>query len=198
MGAISVTAPQSFGWLAGSSLYGGIISGFNSASYGDQVNYYAGATLTTPVTGLKFGVAVDYLSNPKRAFNVVNAVENAINGNNNLAIYQAIQDQWAVGVYGSYQVTEKLTLLARGDHLDQYSGNGNLYSVTTTVQYDLWKNVLSRLEFRWDHAEHGDAFGGTPTTIANAFNSSSLLSALDPVPTRANAFLLAANLIYKF
>ena len=28
-------------------------------------------------------------------------------------------------------------------------------AVTATVQYDLWKNVLSRVEFRWDHALDG-------------------------------------------
>ena len=33
--------------------------------------------------------------------------------------------------------------------------------MTATVQYDLWKNVISRLELRWDHSLTGmDAFGG--------------------------------------
>jgi len=195
MAAISLTAPQSFGWLAGSSFYGGLISGFNSGTYGDQVNYYAGATLSTPVTGLKFGAALDYLSNPKHAFSWVNAV-----GIGNGPNYVNMQDQWALGVYGSFQATEKLTLLARGDHLNQGGGSGNLYSVTTTAQYDLWKNVLSRLEFRWDHAEHGDAFGGTPAVISNigSINLNTITSVLQPSANSKNAFLIAANLIYKF
>ena len=51
------------------------------------------------------------------------------------------------------------------------------------MQYDLWKNVLSRLELRWDHSLTArDAFGGT---IAGQ-------------PTRINAWVLAANIIYKF
>jgi hypothetical protein len=55
--------------------------------------------------------------------------------------------------------------------------------VTTTIQYDLWKNVLSRLEFRWDHAADGsNAFGGKGTAG----------------PTLSNAYMLAANIIYKF
>jgi hypothetical protein len=47
------------------------------------------------------------------------------------------------------------------------------------VQYDLWKNVLTRAEFRWDHALNGsDPWG--------------------PAPSLDNAFLLALNIIYKF
>jgi hypothetical protein len=40
------------------------------------------------------------------------------------------------------------------------------------------------VEFRWDHVEHGMAFGGA--------------DAITGAPTRSNAFLLAANIIYKF
>jgi hypothetical protein len=46
----------------------------------------------------------------------------------------------------------------------------------------LWANVLSRVEFHWDHVEHGDAFGSD--------------SAGDP--TRPNDYMLALNLIYQF
>ncbi|MCX6925492.1 MAG: hypothetical protein NT154_20130 [Verrucomicrobia bacterium] len=57
------------------------------------------------------------------------------------------------------------------------------------MQYDLWKNVLSRIEFRWDHAADGsEAYGGTPV----AGNSS-------PVPPiRKNSYILLANITYKF
>jgi len=60
-------------------------------------------------------------------------------------------------------------------------------AATGTIQYDLWKNVLSRLEVRWDHAlDSGNAFGGSAPT---------------PVGTdslKRNNFMVAANLIYKF
>jgi hypothetical protein len=42
--------------------------------------------------------------------------------------------------------------------------------------------VLARFEFRWDHAEHGSSLGGITAAV----------------PTSENAFLLAANIIYKF
>ena len=57
-------------------------------------------------------------------------------------------------------------------------------AVTQTFQYDLWKNVLSRLEVRWDHQADGRGrdFGGTDAGAG----------------TRRNAYLVAANFIYKF
>ncbi len=57
-------------------------------------------------------------------------------------------------------------------------------ALTETLQYDLWKNVLTRLEFRWDHQADGfgRAYGGTPNTTQG----------------KRNNFILAANVIYKF
>ena len=67
-----------------------------------------------------------------------------------------------------------------------FSGVSKVIALTGTVQYGLWKNVLSRLEVRWDHSANGsDAFGGE----------------FDPAgatPDKRNAFLVAANIIYKF
>ncbi|HWH67798.1 MAG TPA: outer membrane beta-barrel protein, partial [Candidatus Sulfotelmatobacter sp.] len=71
MGSIALTAPDSLGFLAGSTLYGGIVNGFSTtqtrsasaiSGYGENVtSYYAGATIATPVTGLRLGAAFDYL-----------------------------------------------------------------------------------------------------------------------------------------
>jgi hypothetical protein len=100
--------------------------------------------------------------------------------------------QGAFGLYVSWQATEKLSLYSRGEYFSEsgyLAGAGvagaaaSAFEFTETVQYDLWKNVLARLEFRWDHAEHGNGFGGVAAGAA---------------PTGNNAFLLAANIIYKF
>ena len=57
-------------------------------------------------------------------------------------------------------------------------------AATATVQYDLWKNVLSRIEFRWDHATSGSpAYGG---------------EAIGAAPTKKDSFILLANVSYKF
>ena len=57
------------------------------------------------------------------------------------------------------------------------------FALSTDVQYDLWKNVISRLELRWDHSLSGEkTWGGT--------------SSADD--SRLNEWMLAANVIYKF
>ena len=81
------------------------------------------------------------------------------------------------------------------------AGPDKVLALTGTVQYDLWKNVLSRLEFRWDH-QAGNQTGG----ILGGYYGGSLINAGGAnigVPsgvgaTKHDAFILAANVIYKF
>lgn len=180
MGAATLTAPQDWGWIAGSTFTVGVINGFNEnngdGSGVNQSSFYAGSTISTPLTALKLGASLDYSDHHNR-------VDDEGDGT-----------AWAYALYASYQATEKLSLNLRGEYAvlngDQLEGasdvdtlgHNHLWAATATAQYDLWKNVISRLELRWDHAEHGAAFGGT---VAGE-------------PDRANAFLLAANIIYKF
>ncbi len=178
MGSLALTAPESMGFLAGSTLYGGVVNGF-SANYADNLtSYYAGATVATPVTGLRLGAS----------FDLMNAHD--ISG-----------ETWALAGYASMQLSEKLSLHLRADYLrdrgDQkyfsvYSSGGEgwystnpdkVLTLTATLQYDLWKNVLSRLELRWDHdLTDTGMYGGTTTGTG----------------TMDNAWMLAANVIYKF
>lgn len=184
MGSVAITAPESLGFASGSTLYGGVVNGFNNSVLGSglglpTLNAYVGGTLATPVTGLRLGAAWDLLS-----------IDTRISGAKQEA------DIWTIAGYASFQATEKLSFHGRFEYatgdIDQglggavpiYGSANSIYAATATAQYDLWKNVLSRLEFRWDHVEHGMAFGAAdPTTGA---------------PTRSNSFLLAANIIYKF
>jgi hypothetical protein len=196
MGSVALTAPDSMGALAGSTLYGGVINGFNQSVTGTtlaapSLNAYVGATVATPVTGLRCGAAWDLLT------------VNSTPSSGTLAGVKTQGDIWSLALYTSYQATEKLSLHARGEYItgnvDNPAGytrgtvppgslagdvlDNGIYAVTATIQYDLWKNVLSRVEFRWDHSEHGNAFGGVASTGG---------------PDRANAFMLGANVIYKF
>ena len=179
MGSVALTAPEGMGFLKGSSLYAGVVSGFNNTHAANSSlptanaipaqTYYIGSTITTPIEGLRFGAAYDLL---------------VANSYDTLADLQHKSDDSALAGYVSYQATEKLSLHGRFDWLRVDNdtvgsvNDQNTYATTATVQYDLWANVLSRLEFRWDHAEHGNV------TYGNA--------------DRANAFLLALNVIYKF
>jgi len=214
MGSIALTAPDNWGWAAGSTLYGGVVNGYNSSVIDNITSWYVGLTLATPVTGLKMGAAFDYLD-----------AHNFPNSGNSI---------WVVGLYSSYQATEKLSFHLRGEYLDGEDPRDDLklYELTATVQYDLWKNVISRLEFRWDHCASAPdgkrIFGGSTTSswdgndnITDGFpvgeayyNSSSFkdyhddsYSVIDDVSggigqpgdhARSNAYMLALNLIYKF
>ena len=174
MASVALTAPTSWGWAAGSTLYAGVINGFNAGAPlngpATQTSWYAGATIATPVTGLKFGVAFDYLDSH----------------GGSAAPGTAGNDLWALGLYASYQATEKLSLHVRGELATSQNtllakDNAQLWAATGTVQYDLWQNVISRLEIRWDH---GDEF--------------TYLSGSTGGFTQRNSVLVAANIVYKF
>ena len=170
---MTLTAPKSMGWLADSSMTVGYIDGFSSGAVsgnGNVSHLYTGFTLATPVTGLKAGFALDYRHE-----------HDAANG---------FADTWVYGVYASYQATEKLSMHVRGEYVDDRAGifdtssadgPSRFFELTYTVQYDLWKNVLSRAEVRWDHASSGPLYGGS-----------------DDAPGLRNAVMFAANLVYKF
>jgi hypothetical protein len=175
MASVAVTAPEDMGFLAGSTLYAGIVNGFAgrqdpqgpAGNLDNAVSYYAGATIATPVTGLRLGTALDVLD-----------------------VYNQSGETWAFAGYASYQATEKLSLHLRGEYLKDRGEQKTLtgmasdktMGVTATAQYDLWKNVISRLEMRWDHSLSGtDEFGGTAGD-----------------PDLDNAWMIAANIIYKF
>ena len=162
---VSLTAPDSWGWIKGSALNFGTIQTFDT--YG-QNNYTVSLTLNTPVTGLKGGLAYDR----------VQALSSFTGGFG--------QDGEVFGVYATYQQTDKLSYNLRGEYVNFPTGNNNGIAfgtdgeeVTFDVEYDLWANVTSRVEARWDHDEH--AGNGT-------FNNNET----------QNAFLLALNLVYKF
>jgi hypothetical protein len=167
LGSLALTAPEDWGWAAGSTLYVGIVSGFDNANPpsgapgrgpDDSTHYYVGLTLATPVAGLKLGAAFDY-----RAVDV--------------------GDVWVAGLYASYQATEKLSFHGRAEYGSTENGLGaagdaDAWELTGTVQYDLWENVISRLEIRHDKSEDVTIFGRTGGA--------------------SSATMLAANLIYKF
>jgi hypothetical protein len=188
----TLTAPDSFGWAKGATFsFATIVTGNNNAENGGGLNggyngagaqtYYAGLTLPTPIAALKFGASFDYL-----AAHDVNA------------------NAWDGALYSTYQFNDKLSLNLRAEYYNgaPLNAGGNTYytglpsvppgqnvsntgyqeaqELTATVQYALWANVLTRVEVRWDHVNHGDGY----TTPAGS--------------NQQNAFMLAAQAIYTF
>jgi hypothetical protein len=201
IGYLSWTAPTNTGFLSGSIASAGIINGYDALNNVDKTSYYIGATINTPINNLKVGAAFDYVTLAPNNLGI--DLTTSTTGLPEDAGYQEV-----LGLYASFQATEKLSLYARGEMIRQseylgllagsapgtvYTGNApTAYELTGTLQYDLWKNVLSRLEFRWDHAEHGHPYGGETVTLDPAGGAATGGGAAK------DEFLLALNLIYKF
>jgi len=182
-GAVTFKAPESWGWLAGSALYGGIVDSLvtNQRNY---MNYYAGLSLPTPIKEVTLGFAYDF-------------------GDRSNDYYGAggVQNTYAQAVSGyiSWQVTEKLRFNTRVEYANASSSQYGVWitplpgedigytvgsrerplGLTGTLEYQLWDNVVSRLEALWDRNLIGTGNSGP-------FNGNN------------NSVLLMANIAYKF
>ena len=191
VGSVAFTAPDSWGFLKGGTLNAGVVLNIDD---GGQNNYYAGFTIPTPCSMLKVGGAFDFAS-----------VNNEINPNN--AGNNNNDSGWVAAFYANVQPTDKLSFNARAEYFDLEGGNnGNNVNyatpgfvpyalgtgnnrgeeITLTAQYNLWANVISRAEFRWDHVDSGHSFGGGAGQGGSVGDGT------------ADSFLLALNVIYTF
>ncbi len=182
MGSVTFTAPSSWGWAAGSSIYSGFVYGFNGSTVGTggaggasnnyTGNYYFGTTMNTPWKKLTTGLAFDYVQHP------------------NLGGGPARIDVWDLGLYATFKATDKLSFSGRAEYLEAWSTaagasssfNPDWMELTATVEYDLWANVMTRVELRWDHVI--DNLG----TVEDTFDTGLKRTSLG----------LYANVIYKF
>ncbi|MGD0813945.1 MAG: outer membrane beta-barrel protein [Verrucomicrobiota bacterium] len=205
---LTLTAPDSWGFLKGSALYAGIDYGpgaIPGGSDNNEVEYYAGATINTPLTGLSVGVAWDNISDVAEATGPlagdVTASGFVVPGTIDAGNFNSIAG------YMSYKINDKANLDGRIEYANgsalsmaETIANGVYYpatgtvtpfgaldkviAVTGTFEYDLWANVMSRLEVRWDHNA-----GGTGATFGGEVAGA---------PTKNNEVMIAANVIYKF
>jgi hypothetical protein len=168
MAGIVLKAPESLGWLAGSSLYAGVVQGLESGRFSsgsnDPITFYVGASIATPIEALTLGVGYDYQANGIADSSYANAVSG----------------------YISYQLTEKLKLNNRVEYATSSGGvflpgNSNdekVFALTSTFDYALFANVVTRAEARWDRAVGG--------------------SVSRPFDNQKNDVSLTLNVIYKF
>jgi len=179
MGSVVVKAPESTGWLAGSSLYVGSVNGEGMGDNNDPTLLYVGVSLATPIKELSLGASADLLFN--------GGASNQPFGTPNLGTFDSYANAFAF--YIGYQITEKLKANNRfeyatsgyGAFMPGRGGAGDkIIGETFTLDYALWANVLTRGEFRWDRAVDGVASGGGP------FNG------------QKNDLSLTASVVYKF
>ncbi len=165
LASASLTAPDSLGFLKGAVLTAGVVDGFTSGSAptaSDQTLVYVGATLPTGIDKLTLGVAWDHLN-----------------------IRKSTTDVDALAVYLSLKTCEKSTLNARVEYVVAGQGNAGAteaFATTLTFDYKLWANVVSRLEYRWDHDLNGA--NGAATVSGSQGNN--------------NGQSLTAQIAYKF
>lgn len=76
------------------------------------------------------------------------------------ANYGKPRDVWALAGYLSYQMDPKSTFNARVDYVTVESTalpeDAQFLSLTGTIAHNMWENVLTRLEVRWDHSLKSD------------------------------------------
>jgi len=173
---LNLVVPTNRPYLGGSAWFVSVNKGYGSITR-DETYVSLGGALKTPLPAIKLGTDWDYSTH----FGV-----------NGLDTGPAM----AIDLYLLCQVSKRLELncrpeYVRGAGLGALSGAYNgavtplrkVFALTGTLQYDLWRNVLSRLEVRWDHeADGAESFGG------NVLGR----------PDRRNETTLAVELTYRF
>ena len=134
--ALALTAPASFGFLKGAALDAAYINGHSkdagASTAQELVNYYLNASIPTPIKNLTTAVSWDILNRSGK-------------GN----------DDSVLGLHLKYKVSDKLNVAARVEiaqlQTAELSGVAGEDAVdyTLTASYDLFANVITRLEYRY-------------------------------------------------
>ena len=200
---LTLTAPTNWASLSGSTLAIGVDYGPGAVTH-DRTHVYVGATVNLPITNLTVGAAWDSMNHCDVA------------GMDTGYMY-------TVAGYATYKFTDKCSLHLRGEYgkgaglalLDGTTtapaGAANagatfnnepftkVIALTGTLRYDIWQNVISRLEVRWDHAADGSTpFGGTVLPSSAAATAAAAGTTAGPTGTKRNDLMVAANLIFTF
>lgn len=159
--SVSYTTPDSAGVLGGVELYYGGVWGAEAASTDNATDYhYFSAAIPLPVEGLSYSVAWDVVDNDE------------LTGSNR-------GDSNIVGHYLSYALSDKLTANVRYEHGNLNTGTtpgtaawasniDGLESITIGLDYALWDNTTTRIEWR---DESGDGLSDQEVVALNVVYS---------------------------
>lgn len=140
LGAISIDLDDSAGALSGSNIYFAITNGTPDTGGGDVTHYFTSLTLPTPAEGLDVGLSWDYSA-------------------------QSVGYASAYGIYATVAPEDSdFSVNLRGEYATSNNGffgldgvDEDLFAITATLNYNLFENLLTRLEIRydWDAAPAG-------------------------------------------
>jgi hypothetical protein len=190
---LTFTAPTNWGFMSGSSLSAGFDHGQGAYTH-DKTEWYVGLNLNTPIKALTLGASWDAVDHYDVGAGAVAPFVPPTGYPAGADVDAGFIE--AFDAYMAYAFTDKLSFNGRFEYANgdlsaltlaegatPTMGFNKVIAVTGTLQYNLWANVISRLEIRWDHAADGSSpFGGTVVTG----------------PDKKNEVMLAANVIYKF
>jgi hypothetical protein len=90
---------------------------------------------------------------------------------------------WGAALYTQYKVSKLLTLAARGEYLHEDAAanpkfgaigvSNDDFSETLTASFNIWDNLLTRVEYRYDHLTNGSTapgVNGGPNNVATYTN----------------------------
>ena len=118
LAGLSITAPDSLGFLAGTSAYVGYTKGT-----GDNESFYVGASMFSPIEGVSWGASYDDCEYAG----------------------EAGDDADAVALFAVWDTSDSISLALRYDTLDGKDGYSTSMW-TATLGYSIWDNVFTRLE----------------------------------------------------
>lgn len=207
MGALTLKAPETWGSLAGAALYGGIVAngrsgyiytdsdGFGPTIQENSINYYVGVSIPTPLKQVTVGAAWDYLEEGNGAGTWATTVAGYVSWQISEKLKLNTRVEWAKSDYNAWSIgpADGPTTVGpsyTGDFI--YTGPTELFATTVTLDYQLWANVITRVEVIWDHDLNGsDIFSSQYTNNTESEEAT-------VVNGRNNSVLLAANIIYRF
>jgi len=143
---VGYTIPDSAGILSGTQLTYGRVEGAGHTATADTDNQYLGASIPLPIEGLSYSVAWD-----------IQEIDSSADSN-------------VLGHYLSYAATDTMTLNFRYETGNILAGDvDGLDAWTVGLDYQLWENVISRVEF---NSVGSDAVGAdTETMVFNVIYS---------------------------
>lgn len=167
MAGIVLEAPEETGWLAGSSLYAGVVRGYAAGADtdNDPLSIYVGGSMSTPWEALTLGAAWDHMANAGFLNGASKGWANAYAAYFSLALTESLR------FHGRAEYADSNVGVYTGTTSAMAPGDEQIFAYTATVDYSLWANVLTRVEFRWDRdLENRGVFGGSSNDLSLLLN----------------------------